>query len=49
AHLLGGFTTLALLFLLALRLSGRFAARRYPAATRGLAGLALLLVIGQIT
>ncbi len=48
AHLLGGFTTLALLFLLALRLSGRFAARRYPAATRGLAGLALLLVIGQI-
>ncbi|MBE0834095.1 COX15/CtaA family protein, partial [Escherichia coli] len=49
AHLLGGFTTLALLFLLALRLYGRFAARRYPAATRGLAGLALLLVIGQIT
>ncbi|HHK2821533.1 TPA: heme A synthase, partial [Pseudomonas aeruginosa] len=48
AHLLGGFTTLTLLFLLALRLSGRFAARRYPAATRGLAGLALLLVIGQI-
>lgn len=38
AHLLGGFTTLALLFLLALRLSGRFAARRYrrrPADWRG--------------
>ncbi|HBP6458717.1 TPA: heme A synthase [Pseudomonas aeruginosa] len=49
AHLLGGFTTLALLFLLALRLSGRLEPRRYPAATRGLAGLALLLVIGQIT
>ncbi len=49
AHLLGGFTTLALLFLLSLRLSGgvpRLAT--VPPALRLLAGLGLLLVIGQI-
>lgn len=49
AHLLGGFTTLALLFLLTLRLSGAFAP--LPALAprlRLLAGAALALVIGQI-
>ncbi|MGE4405638.1 COX15/CtaA family protein [Pseudomonas sp.] len=50
AHLLGGFTTLSLLFLLCLRLSGTFAP--LPAVSgrlRVFAGFALLLVIGQIT
>ncbi|WP_068828904.1 COX15/CtaA family protein [Pseudomonas sp. BMS12] len=49
AHLLGGFTTLALLFLLSLRLSGSLPALpRLPVRLRLLAGLALLLVICQI-
>lgn len=48
AHLLGGFTTLALLFLLSLRLSGGFAAQQVPSSLRWLAGCGLLLVIGQI-
>ncbi|MBF7728827.1 COX15/CtaA family protein [Pseudomonas sp. N040] len=48
AHLLGGFTTLALLFLLSLRLSGRFPPRRLPASLRYLALSGLLLVIAQI-
>ncbi|KAF1051370.1 MAG: Heme A synthase [Stenotrophomonas maltophilia] len=48
AHLLGGFTTLALLFLLSLRLSGAFAPRALPASLRRLAALGLALVIGQI-
>lgn len=48
AHLLGGFTTLALLFLLSLRLSGAFAPLQLPARLRRLAALGLLLVIGQI-
>ncbi|MES2819258.1 MAG: COX15/CtaA family protein [Pseudomonadota bacterium] len=49
AHLLGGFTTLSLLFLLTLRLSGHSV--RLPALPGGLRPLALLgllLVIGQI-
>ncbi|WP_017939439.1 COX15/CtaA family protein [Zestomonas thermotolerans] len=49
AHLLGGFATLALLFLLSLRLSGAFPA--LPALSgrlRGLAGAALALLVGQI-
>jgi cytochrome c oxidase assembly protein subunit 15 len=49
AHLLGGFATLSLLFLLCLRLSGALPA--LPAVSlrlRALAGLALLLAIGQI-
>ncbi|PTQ73035.1 heme A synthase [Pseudomonas sp. GV071] len=49
AHLLGGFTTLALLFLLTLRLSGRL--QRLPAVPvqlRRLAAVGLLAVIGQI-
>ncbi|MBE7373293.1 COX15/CtaA family protein [Pseudomonas lopnurensis] len=49
AHLLGGFTTLSLLFLLCLRLSGAIAP--LPAVSsrlRAFAGVALLLVIGQI-
>lgn len=49
AHLLGGFTTLALLFLLTLRLSG--ALPTLPSISRRLrllAGVALVLVIGQI-
>lgn len=50
AHLLGGFTTLALLFLLTLRLSSAFAPLpALPGRLRPLALLALLLVIGQIT
>src|SRR5690606_9016941 len=49
AHLLGGFMTLALLFLLSLRLSGRLPMRQVSGGLRGLALLALLLVIGQIT
>ncbi|MGE8358432.1 COX15/CtaA family protein [Pseudomonas sp.] len=48
AHLLGGFATLSLLFLLTLRLSGRFPAQRMSARLRALAAAALLLVIGQI-
>ena len=48
AHLLGGFTTLALLFLLSLRLSGRFAAQAVALSLRYLAGFGLVLVIGQI-
>ena len=49
AHLLGGFTTLALLFLLTLRLSGGFAQLTgLPGRLRRLAQLALLLVIGQV-
>lgn len=50
AHLLGGFATLALLFLLSLRLSGRVPSLpAAPASLRLLAWLALLLVIGQIS
>ncbi|WP_137817615.1 COX15/CtaA family protein [Pseudomonas sp. 2FG] len=49
AHLVGGFTTLALLFLLTLRLSGALAPLpALPARLRRLAALGLLLVIGQI-
>jgi heme a synthase len=49
AHLLGGFATLSLLFLLTLRLSGRLPLLpTLPARLRGLAALGLLLVIGQI-
>lgn len=48
AHLLGGFTTLALLFLLSLRLSGSLPALGLPAGLRRLAAAALALVIGQI-
>ncbi|SDK94322.1 COX15/CtaA family protein [Pseudomonas indica] len=49
AHLLGGFTTLALLFLLCLRLSREFPVLPgVPRRLRVLAALALLLVIGQI-
>lgn len=50
AHLLGGFATLALLFLLSLRLSGRLPALpTAPVSLRLLAWLTLLLVVGQIT
>ncbi len=49
AHLLGGFTTLALLFLLSLRLSGALPVLpALSARLRLLAGLALVLAIGQI-
>lgn len=48
AHLLGGFTTLALLFLLSLRLSGALPALGLSAGLRRLAAAALALVIGQI-
>lgn len=49
AHLLGGFTTLALLFLLSLRLSGALPALPgLSARLRLLAGLALALAVGQI-
>ncbi|WP_043312143.1 heme A synthase [Pseudomonas sp. ML96] len=49
AHLLGGFTTLALLFLLTLRLSGALSPlAQLSARLRLLAGAALLLAIGQI-
>ncbi len=49
AHLLGGFATLSLLFLLTLRLSGRAALMpRLSARLRSLAALALLLVVGQV-
>ncbi|UVJ44101.1 COX15/CtaA family protein [Pseudomonas sp. LS1212] len=49
AHLLGGFATLSLLFLLSLRLSGAFAPLPgLPLRVRRWAALGLLLVIGQI-
>ncbi|WP_217475565.1 COX15/CtaA family protein [Stutzerimonas stutzeri] len=49
AHLLGGFTTLSLLFLLTLRLSGASPAlRAVPARIRGLAMLGLLAVVIQV-
>ncbi|MDO9322961.1 MAG: COX15/CtaA family protein [Pseudomonas sp.] len=49
AHLLGGFTTLSLLLLLSLRLSGRWPAlAEVSPRLRLLAALSLLLVIGQI-
>ncbi|OEO23221.1 COX15/CtaA family protein [Pseudomonas marincola] len=49
AHLLGGFSTLSLLFLLTLRLSGKFAVLPdISQRTRRLAMLGLALVIGQI-
>ena len=49
AHLLGGFTTLSLLFLLTLRLSGRHpVARPIPARVSALAMLGLLAVIVQV-
>jgi cytochrome c oxidase assembly protein subunit 15 len=48
AHLLGGFATLSLLFLLTLRLSGRFPPLDVTPRLRALAAAALLLVIGQI-
>jgi cytochrome c oxidase assembly protein subunit 15 len=50
AHLLGGFATLGLLFLLSLRLSGRLPPLpAVPRLLRLLAWLTLLLVIGQIS
>lgn len=50
AHLLGGFSTLSLLFLLSLRLSGRnFRLPNMPLSLRALAAVALLLTIGQIS
>ncbi|WXL26106.1 COX15/CtaA family protein [Ectopseudomonas mendocina] len=49
AHLLGGFATLGLLFLLTMRLSGRFPVlSAVPSSLRALAAAGLLLVIGQI-
>jgi len=49
AHLLGGFTTLSLLFLLSLRLSRAFAPPpKLPLSLRRIAALALLVVVGQI-
>ncbi|MGE8437838.1 MAG: COX15/CtaA family protein [Pseudomonas palmensis] len=49
AHLLGGFATLSLLFLLSLRLSRAFMPLPgLPLRLRRLAALALLLVIGQV-
>jgi cytochrome c oxidase assembly protein subunit 15 len=48
AHLLGGFTTLSLLWLLCLRLSGAFAPLALPARVRRWAALGLALVIGQV-
>ncbi|MFB4391136.1 MULTISPECIES: heme A synthase [unclassified Pseudomonas] len=49
AHLLGGFTTLSLLFLLSLRLSRAFAPLpKVPLSLRRVAALALLVVVGQI-
>lgn len=48
AHLLGGFATLSLLFLLSLRLSGRFPADVGLTALRPLARATLLVVICQI-
>ncbi len=53
AHLLGGFATLTLLFLLTLRLSGKSWERLRPSAALGklrlLAGLAIVVVVAQIT
>lgn len=49
AHLLGGFTTLSLLFLLSLRLSGqRLAAPPVPRRLRTLAMIGMLAVIAQV-
>lgn len=48
AHLLGGFATLSLLFLLSLRLSGRLPADVGLTALRPLARVALVVVIAQI-
>ncbi|CAK9891991.1 MULTISPECIES: COX15/CtaA family protein [Pseudomonas] len=49
AHLLGGFATLSLLFLLSLRLSRAFAPLpKLPLSVRRVAALGLLVVIGQI-
>ncbi|WP_296235110.1 COX15/CtaA family protein [Pseudomonas sp. UBA4617] len=49
AHLLGGFTTLSLLFLLSLRLSRAFAPLpKLPLSLRRVAALGLLVVIGQV-
>lgn len=48
AHLLGGFATLSLLFLLSLRLSGRVAPAAAPRGLRRLAGAALALLVAQI-
>ncbi|MDE1167515.1 MAG: COX15/CtaA family protein [Pseudomonas sp.] len=49
SHLLGGFATLSLLFMLTVRLSGAFpASPAVPARLRGWAGVGLALVIGQI-
>lgn len=49
SHLLGGFTTLSLLFLLTLRLSGQLPAlTRLPRRLRLWARVGLVLVIGQI-
>ena len=49
AHLLGGFTTLSLLFLLTLRLSGRrSASASIPGRVRMLALVSLLAVIAQV-
>ncbi|WP_160285426.1 COX15/CtaA family protein [Pseudomonas knackmussii] len=48
AHLLGGFTTLSLLFLLSLRLSGTVQPLQRKGAPRRLAAFALALVVLQI-
>ena len=49
AHLLGGFATLSLLFLLTLRLSGTAPVLpALPARIRSIAAVALLVVVGQI-
>ena len=49
AHLLGGFATLSLLFLLTLRLANALPVLpRISAGLRGLAAMALLLTVGQI-
>jgi heme a synthase len=48
AHMLGGFATLSLLFLLTLRLSGQFAPLTLGPRIRALAAAALILVVGQI-
>lgn len=48
AHLLGGFCTLGLLFLLALRLSGAWPPRPLAPSLRVWAGMGLALVVGQI-
>lgn len=52
AHLLGGFATFSLLFLLTLRLSGRHKQKVPPGpffVLKGLAVLSLLVVVGQIS